>query len=98
MSATRKANKSTKDVSGLLNDSQFIMSSHKPKKGQKRQKIVPEEEDISKLIGMYQMNAKKKVETAIDAKETRRMLLEVLGNQMDARFGQYNFLKFYFYI
>lgn len=82
-------------MSELLNDTEFMKNSPKPKKGQKREKIDSDEEDVTKLIGMYQMNAKKKkVETAVDGKETRQKLLEILGNQMDTRFGQYNSLAF----
>lgn len=96
MSATKRELKSkflSKDMSELLEDSQFVTN-----KGQKRQKIVPEEEDISKLLGMNKMNAKKKqVEATVDAKETRQKLLEVLGNQMDARFVQLNFLYCYYF-
>lgn len=89
---------SSKDDSELLNDSQF-MSPFKSKKGQKRQKIAPgkigEEEDISKLIGIYRTDAKKKKEeTAVNSKETRQKLLKVLGHQLDARFEQYNFILY----
>lgn len=93
---TRKSKFSSNDMSELLNNSLFMSS----KKGQKRQKIVSEEtdkeKDISNITGMYQMDAKKKkVETAVDAKKTRQKLLEVLGNQMDARFGQYIYFLYY---
>ncbi|XP_049868716.1 uncharacterized protein LOC126368667 isoform X1 [Pectinophora gossypiella] len=97
MSDSKKGCKSkfiTKNVTDLLNESQFVKNKKKPLKRQKLD-ATEEEEDISNLIGLYQANAKKnKPEAEFDAKESRQKLLEVMTQQLETRKQvSSNFLK-----
>lgn len=92
MSTFKKSTKVSKfvpeDISEFINESQFLKTSPKGKKTQKRQRTdANDEEDISKLIGQYQASAKKKkVEASMETcKESRQKLLEVMGHQLEAR-------------
>lgn len=75
------------NIGDLKNKSHCLQKSPKTKRNLKRKiSDVETEEDISKLIGLYQTSAKNKADAAVECKETRQKLIRVMGNQLDARF------------
>lgn len=86
---TEKSKFVSKDINDFINQSQFMKTSPKPKRVEKRQQKTDEveDDDISVLIGEYQASIakKKKVDKTEEHKDTRQKLLAVMEEQLNAR-------------
>lgn len=97
MAASKKSAKSKLIPEDVMDSRQFMKGSAKPKKTLKREtEIESEEDDMSTTVRQYLESAKKKkAEIRSETNpETRKKILDLVDNQLVARYGRNENLHF----